>query len=171
MSDEVKKRSIFWNGNHWPWVIVGMLVVHASIILGTLFVISARHDLYVEPDYYAKSIDWDTQRSIRETADRLGWDVGFAVGGVDAADSSGSKKRVTVTLKDANGDPMDRAMVEVDSFHPAHANNRQYAVVHGLGDGKYEVLLDIQAPGFWKAQISIRYQGMEALVIEEFEVH
>jgi nitrogen fixation protein FixH len=169
-NQDVQKRGFFRSGKHWPWVIVGMLIFHASIIIGTLLMISAREDLYVEPDYYAKSIDWDNQRAIKENADRLGWDISFVVVGADIEGFSEAKKQVMVTLKDANGDSMDRALVEVECYHPAHANDRQYAVVHGLGDGVYETALDIQTPGFWKVQIAIRFQGMQATVVKEFEV-
>lgn len=169
MSEEpIQKKSFLFSGKQWPFIIVGMLLFHASLMIGTIMVVSARQDLYVEPDYYAKSIEWDSQREMMEAAEKHGWDVELIVG--EPQDAATGTRSVSVTLHDANGDPLDRALVELDCFHPAHATDRKYAVAPGMGDGLYETQLDILRPGFWQAKISIRYQGVEALLTKEFEI-
>ncbi|MGV6814711.1 MAG: FixH family protein [Phycisphaerales bacterium] len=164
----IQKKGIFRSGKQWPLIIVGMLMFHASLIFGTIMVVSARHDLYVEPDYYAKSIEWDSQREMMEAAEKHGWDVELLVGEPEAT-STGARP-ISVVLHDANGESIDRALVEVDCFHPAHATDRKYAVAPGVGEGRYETHLDILTPGYWQAKISIRYQGVEAMLTKEFEV-
>jgi len=165
---EIKKLSFLKRGNYWPAIIVGMLVLHASIILGTITVISARHDLYVEPDYYAKAIDWDTQREMLETADRLGWVIDITP--AEPVQDSVGFRQLNITLLDANGDPMDRALVELECYHPAHAADRNKKVMLGQGDGNYQAEVVMDTPGYWNVHLAIQYQGMSAMVMREIEI-
>lgn len=163
-----KKTGFFKIGKHWPFVIVGMLFFHASLMIGTILVINARHDLFVEPNYYAKSIEWDSQREKMETPDRLGWQIDLETD--QPTKDSTDLRTMRVTLKDRNGDSIDRALVEVVSFHPAHANNRIQSVLIENDAGIYEKQLAMNEPGFWKVNLTIRYQGAEALVNREIEI-
>ncbi len=165
---EVKKLSFLKRGKYWPMIIVGMLTLHASIMLGTLAVVSARHDLYVEPDYYAKSIDWDNQREMFEVADKMGWVIEIVVG--EPADDAEQTRQMSITIKDANGDSIDRALVELECYHPAHVSDRVKMVMLGMGDGLYQSTLAMNAPGYWNAHLAIRYQGMQAMITREIEI-
>ncbi|MDF1808132.1 MAG: FixH family protein [Phycisphaerales bacterium] len=175
MTDEqpAPNKSGFFNiGKHWPYIIVGMLLFHATLMIGTIVVISARHDLFVEPDYYAKSIKWDEQKAKLETPARLGWNINLEADQSNAQNDGEDSALPTmrVTLKDQNGDSIDRALVEVVSFHPAHANNRIESVLIDNDNGVYEKQLAMIQPGFWKVNLTIRYQGAEAFVNREIEI-
>lgn len=166
---EPSKLGFLKRGKYWPAIIVGMLVLHASIILGTLAVVSARHDLYVEPDYYAKSIDWDNQREMFEAADKMGWVIEITTG--DPASDSDPTRALSVSIVDANGDPIDRALVELECYHPAHAADRTTAVLLAKGEGTYQTTLAMNTPGFWNAHLSIRHQGIQAMITREIEIY
>lgn len=171
------KLGFLKRGKYWPWIIVGMLVIHASIILGTIAFVSARHDLYVEPNYYAKAIDWDNQRAIKEAADKMGWSVQLHIDEQASIDQSNAdallERFLEIALKDANNDPITRALVEIEAYHPAHATDRINKVL--LADpeteGHYQTRVPIITPGFWKINIFIRHQGVEASLIKEVEIH
>ena len=167
-NSEIKNLSFLKRGKYWPAIIVGMLVLHATIILGTLTVISARHDLYVEPDYYAKSIDWDNQREMFEAADKMGWVIEIATGELEA--DGDQLRQLNVSIEDANGDPIDRALVELDCYHPAYASNRLSEVLLGMGDGVYQTTLAMNTPGYWNVHLAIRHQGVQAMVMQEIEI-
>jgi len=158
----------FKRGKHWPFVIVGMLLFHATLILGTIAVVSARHDLYVEPDYYAKAIDWDNQREMREMADKMGWTVDIAL---SPTEQTQTPRSMLVSIMDRNNQPIDGALVELEAVHPAHANNRINLVLIGEGQGHYQKTIAINEPGFWKLNLSIRHQGIEAIVMREIKVN
>ncbi len=160
------KLSFLKRGNYWPLIIVGMLVFHASIMIGTIVIVTARHDLYVESDYYAKSVDWDTLREMLEKSDEMGWDVKLSLSD-PAADQS---RTLTIIMHDRNGDSIDRASVNVESFHPAHANDRISAVLIGQGEGAYSKSVSMITPGFWQAIISVQYQGSSAMIKREIEI-
>tara|TARA_R110002111_G_scaffold84170_1_gene131986 strand:+ start:74 stop:619 length:546 start_codon:yes stop_codon:yes gene_type:complete len=160
-------------GKHWPWLIVGMLIFHASIIVGTILIVNSRHDLYVESDYYAKSVDWDNQRSISENAEKMGWDISLntqqAITPEGAEDTTA--RIMQVEFFDRNNDPIDGALVEIECFHPAHANNRTNLVLVGQGDGKYAREFTMHTPGLWHVNFSIRYQGVYATLSREIEIY
>ena len=158
----------FKRGKHWPFVIVGMLLFHATLILGTIAVVSARHDLYVEPDYYAKAVDWDNQREMREMAEKMGWAID--IGLQDDAENQSSKSML-VSITDRNNQPIDGALVELEAVHPAYANDRINRVLIGEGQGHYQKTIAINEPGFWKIKLSIRHQGVEAIVLREIKVN
>lgn len=167
MDDATSSKSGFFNlGKHWPYLIVGMLIVHASIILGTIAIVSARHDLYVESDYYAKSIDWDNQREMLDAAQNLGWTVDV----IAEHTQPDSTPVMRVSITDANGDSIDGALVEIECFHPAFANERINSVLIADGQGSYQKSLAMSTPGFWQANLSVRYQGIHAMIIREVEI-
>ena len=166
---DIAELGFLKRGKYWPAIIVGMLVLHASIILGTLAFISARHDLYVEPDYYAKSIEWDSQRALFESADKMGWQITIVVG--EPSSPTDQAREFLVTIVDANADPIDRALVELDVYHPTHASERTSHVLLGIGQGQYKASTEMTNPGFWQAHLAIRHQGVEALVKREIQIH
>jgi nitrogen fixation protein FixH len=157
------KRGFMKLGKHWPLVIVGMLLLHASIIVGTIVVVSSKNDMYVEPDYYAKSVDWDTQRAMLQAAEEMGWVVDIR------ADSSANK--LTVSIMDRNGDPIEGALVEVHCVHPADESTRSQAVLYADGESSYSTKsIAMNQAGFWKTNISIRHRGVHAMLNREVEV-
>lgn len=160
-------------GKHWPWLIVGMLVFHASIILGTIFVVNSRHDLYVESDYYAKSVDWDNQRSISENADKMGWNISLNTEQALMADGKvdDASRTIRITFFDRNNDPIDGALVEVECYHPGHANDRTNIVLLNEGEGIYSRPFAMNTPGLWHVNFSIRFQGVEATLNREIEIN
>ncbi len=169
MSEQHKSvKKVFPLGNRWPWIIVGMLVFHASIILGTIAVVSARHDLYVEPDYYAKAIDWDNQRAMREMAETMGWTIGLKVQEVPS--DSTARQTIQVSIHDRDGQPIDGALIEAEVVHPAHANDRIHLVLLGVSDGQYQRGVKMNIPGFWQVNLAIRYQGVQAMIQREIEI-
>ncbi len=161
-------KGFFQIGKHWPWIIVGMLVVHASIMLGTIAYVSAKNDLYVEPDYYAKAVDWDNQRAMREMAENMGWVIEVLV--QDSQPDSDAGRTIQVSIHDRDGQPIDGALVEVESVHPAHANDRINLVLLGVGDGQYRKPIGMDVPGFWQVNLAIRYQGIQAMIQREIEI-
>ena len=161
-----KKKGYFQLGKHWPFVIVGMLVFHASLMVGTIMVVSARNDLYVDKDYYAKLVDWDHQREMMEAADKLGWDVEL----VAIPKETSPAYQMQITMIDQDGQPMDGALIELEWFHPAHANERSFLVFAEQGEGQYKASVDAVNPGFWRAELAIRYQGTQAMVSREIEI-
>lgn len=167
-SSDPKPEGFYQLGKHWPWIIVGLLVFHASLIVGTILVVSARHDLYVVPNYYAKAVDWDNQHKMLDAADEMGWTIQIVVDQPDARADQLQTLRVAIT--DRDNKPVEGALVEAESFHPAHATDRIDKVLIAQDDGTYQAPVVMEEPGFWKVNLSIRYRGIEAIVRREFRI-
>lgn len=160
-------KGFFKRGKHWPFVIVGMLLFHASLMIGTIVYVAAKHDLYVDADYYAKSVDWDTQKQRLEAPNKAGWVVSVCV---TQEDSTPESSVLRVTILDASGQPIEGALVEVECFHPAHANIRINKVLHATDDHAYQQRLAMNTKGFWQTNLTIRHQGTHAVVVREVEI-
>lgn len=158
-------------GRHWPLIIVGMLLAHASLMIGTIVYVGAKHDLHVEEDYYAKSVDWDNQRELMGKADEMGWDVAISADVPPSAGERPQERDLRVTLTDASGAPIDGALIEVELIHPAHIGDRQAAVLHETDKGVYARPLALSPAGYWRANLSIRHRGVRALLTREVEIN
>jgi len=167
-SSDPKPRGFFQLGRQWPWIIVGLLLIHASLIVGTIMIVSARHDLYVEPNYYAKAVDWDIQRAILEAADEMGWTIQLIVDQPTARADQLQTLRVSITDRDHQ--PVEDALVEAECFHPAHANDRINAVLVLQDNGTYQAPVTMKEPGYWKVYLSIQHRGIQAKVRREFRI-
>jgi len=144
-----------------------MLLFHASLIVGTILVVSARHDIDVEPDYYAKAVDWDEEHAQLDAANNMGWTIE-----ITAARSETSPDRIlAVTITDRDNAPITGALVEAQCLQPAFASNQLSAVLIDEHDtGIYAKLLPIHTPGFWRVNLSIRAQGVKAIVRREITI-
>lgn len=149
----------------WPLIVVAMLMAHASLMVGTILYVGSKHDTWVQPDYYARAVDWDGQRKLKETPADLGWSIDLAT--LDHADNT---RDLRVTLTDADGLPIEGAVIEVQCVHPAHIGKRIEAALPEIHAGIYASPLALYTPGYWQATLSIRSGDARALVTREFKI-
>ncbi len=170
MSDKTtpKKRGFFSLGKHWPYVIVLMLLAHATLIVGTIVYVGGKHDTYVDPDYYAKAVDWDEQREMKEAADKEGWTVAIKT---ELVDDDPAQRTVELQLLDMHANPIDDALVELVCYHPAELARRIDSVlVYDGDDSMYQSKLPIERPGIWVAELTIQRRGVTALLTRDLDV-
>lgn len=163
-----QNKSGFFNlGRHWPFVIALMLLTHATLMIGTIIYVGGKRDTYVDPAYYAKSVDWDTQRAMKEAADNAGWTIRVSS---DFISGDPNQRRVQIELRDADAQPIEDALVELVCYHPAEISNRFDEVILHDQDGVYARELPIARPGIWYAELTIQRRGVRALVTEDLDV-
>lgn len=135
----------------WPLAVVGMLSV--SIVVCGITVIAAVGDpsYAVEDDYYQKAVDWDRAREIESDSAKLGWHA-------DATLASGDGT-LTVTLTDADGNPVGDAFVRVLVFHHARRGDAKQLVLTSQGDGGYQAMLSRPREGQWQVRITATRGG------------
>lgn len=165
--DPPRKRGYFNLGKHWPYVIVLMLLAHASLMIGTIVYVSSKRDTYVDPQYYAKSIDWDNQREMKEAAENEGWQITLRTGFIA---NDPNQRSVELQLLDINGNPIDDALIELVCYHPAQLADRLDAVMTHDQAGTYSRTLPIDRPGIWLAELTIQRQGVRALLTKDLDV-
>lgn len=162
-----KKKGFFNLGKHWPFVIVLMLLAHSSLMIGTIIYVSGKNDTYVDPEYYAKSVDWDNQREMKEAVEREGWQINLRTGFVD---QDVSQRVVEFQLVEMDGTPIEDALVELVCYHPNALDNRYDTVLIHDKNGVYTRTLPIDRTGIWVAELTIQRQGIKALLTKDLYV-
>jgi nitrogen fixation protein FixH len=161
------KRGFFNLGKHWPYVIVLMLLAHASLMIGTIVYVGGKKDTYVDPEYYAKSVEWDEQREMQEAAENEGWQIRIQT---EFVHDDPTQRRVELEFTDMHGNPIDDALVELVCYHPAELSNRLDTVLHHDENGVYTRTLPIDRTGIWLAELTIQRQGVRALLTKDLDV-
>lgn len=161
-------RSFFEKGLHWPLGIVLMFVFSATLIL-TTGVLGARNGSHaIEPDYYARSLDWDSEKELLQAADRLGWDV--RVSASPTLDPIGSRL-VSVMILDMQGNAIQDSIVELTCFAHTKSNETFSTVLTHGGAGQYQTRIEgMHTSGLWECRVSIRHAGEQAMVVTSIEL-
>lgn len=161
-------RSFFERGLHWPVGLVCMFLVSASFVLVTAIFGAGKGSRAIEPDYYARSIDWDNEKALLQAADKLGWDVRISA---SPKLDLHANRFVSVMLLDANEQPIEGAMVELVAFSQANAHDPLTKVLPNSGAGQYQSKITaMHTPGLWEFRISIRHGGHQALLIKSLDL-
>lgn len=135
---------MFKDGKWFPWMLVAILLV--SVGANIYLIVRAHSDpsFAVEPDYYAKAVDWDRLQEERAQSEALGWDV--------VVDARHTELRIRLT--DRLGRPIDGAVVEVEAFHNARAAERVRGVMLPRGKGVYVLEHDFERSGLWEYRLA-----------------
>lgn len=135
----------------WPAIIVGLLAGHVLLMGIAVLVATSDTSFQVVPDYYRKSLEWDRTQAMLRASARLGWTLRIEPG---AADLRGQRD-VRVTLRDANGEGVAGATVELDYLHAAQAQP-QRATLELDSAGACVASLPMRASGFWQFEALAR---------------
>jgi len=162
------KRTFFERGLHWPLGLVCMFLVSASFVLVTAVFGAGKGSKAIEPDYYARSLEWDSDKERLKAADRLGWDVQISAS--PTLDPLGSRL-VSVMIVDADQRPIEGSLVELICFSQANAHQPISQVLPEAGAGQYQARIEsMHTAGLWEFRISIRNSGEQALLIKSAEL-
>ncbi|MBO6512745.1 MAG: FixH family protein [Phycisphaerales bacterium] len=163
-----RKQSFFERGLHWPVGLVCLFLVSASFVLTTAVIGAGKGSKAIQPDYYARSIDWDNEKERLNTAEKLGWDVRITA---SPKLDPYANRFVSVMLLDANEQPIQGALVELVAFSQANAHDPFTKVLASTGAGQYQSKVQgMHTNGLWEFQISIRHAGHDALLIKSLEL-
>ncbi len=139
-------------GSLWPWIIAGALAIHVVASLVVVFVATSNPSYAVEEDYYQKALHWNDKRAQDRTNEELGWILNLIV---RPAATPGEQPTLEVHLADAGGEPVDGAVVAVETFHNAHANDILRASLDAVGEGVYRTTLPMRHNGRWEMRFTV----------------
>lgn len=133
----------------WPGIIVGLLLMSATMCAITIVAATTDRSFGVEPAYYTRALAWDDTLQQQETNRRLGWaiDVQFQT------DDAG-RQALVATLTDAAGEPLDDAVLRACAFHRARINDRQELTFKSVGGGRYSAPVAIRRAGIWEFRLT-----------------
>lgn len=169
MTDKTKDtRTFFEKGLHWPLGLVCLFLVSGSFVVTTAFIGAGKGSKAVEPDYYARSINWDSEKELLQSADRLGWEVRISAS--PTTDPLGTRF-VSVMILDQDANPIEGSLVELTCFSQSNAHEPFDVVLPDIGAGQYQSKLKgMHQTGLWEFRISIRTKDEQALLIKSLEL-
>ncbi len=139
----------------WPIAIAFVLIASAASNILVMFVAKGDPAFAVEPDYYAKAVDWDATMAQSSKNTALGWQVSGAMS-LSQAEQVG---KVTLTLQDASGSPLTGASVEVEAMHNARSADRRTLALVPMQPGVYWAPIDARRPGEWELRVKATRGG------------
>ena len=77
---------------------------------------------------------------------------------------------ITFTIKDADGNPIEGAKVDVSAEHPAMAGMGMSGLASEQGGGKYSITADFTDAGDWVLTVYVRKDGLDYKEDIEFKV-
>jgi len=138
-------------GSLWPWIIAGALALHVVGSLVMVFVATSNPSYAVEEDYYQKALHWDDKRAQDRANEELGWVLDLEV---HPAATPAGEPTLEVRLTDAGGEPLDGAVVAVETFHNARADDILRARLDPVGEGVYRTTLPMRHNGRWELRFT-----------------
>lgn len=156
------------SGMHWPVMLVLLFLTSASFVITTAFLGAGTGSKMIEPDYYARAVDWDSTKARLDAAKTLGWT--FEPGLSPMLNDSGTRL-VSLHLLDEYGDPIEDARVDVVLFAHTQAQDRTETALEHSGAGMYQSRVKgMTTLGLWELRVLVTRGDTEALVIESLEL-
>ncbi|UYV12069.1 MAG: FixH family protein [Phycisphaera sp.] len=133
----------------WRWPVAVVAILCVSLVTCTITVIAATSDpgYAIEDDYYQRAVDWDQSRQAQAESDALGWSAEPTI------DSSASRLRLTV--RDAQGQPVEGAWVRATVFHHARRGLAEDLKLEAEGNGVYSAPLARPRQGEWQVRLRV----------------
>lgn len=134
-----KKRSFI------PWIfVIGMLVVVAVNAVMITFAITTFRGLAVEKPY-EKGVEFNRALARAEARDRLGWQPNITL----------KVNRVEIEMRDAAGQPLNGAAVEVSMARPVEALKAGPYTLQAEGSGRYGSAIELPGLGQWDLALKV----------------
>ena len=136
-----------FTGRHAAAIIVAFFAVVVGVNFTMARLASSTFGGLVVENSYVASQDFNTWLAEAEKERALGWRAEFA------READG---RLTMTLLDAQGRPLDGAQVTVDAVHPLGRAPDHVLAIEEAGPGRYVAAL---GPGRWRLRASVAANG------------
>jgi nitrogen fixation protein FixH len=141
------------SARRWPW---GIAVVLGLTVAGNIGVYWAANDVNaaaVEPDYYRKGVQWDSTLAQEGRNRALGWTVEVALG----PRAPNGERHITVRLRDAAGQPLAAARIELTAIHNALATHPVHAVAVTDAAGESRLDAPLEHRGLWELRFVVTH--------------
>lgn len=138
----------------WPTAVIGLLSLQVVICTVAFFVATSDPSQVVVSNYHAKALAWDEHRAEQRAVEALGWQLALDIS--EEADMLGDRT-VSLTLKNAEGEPLAGAIVSAKTYHFARANQLVQAEMTEATPGQYFARMNIRKPGRWSFTFDIAH--------------
>ncbi len=131
----------------WPIIIISVLV--AQMGFGVWMARLAGNDPHyaVEPDYYARAVNWDSTMAQSRRDRALGWNAATTL-----TRTSGRGASLQIALVDSLGAALEVDSVQVEALAVAHAGTIDRLILASTGHGYGATITDAGA-GLWEIRV------------------
>lgn len=151
----------------FPGLVFAFIGLQACWMSAAVYFALSDRSFAVEPDYYAKAVQYEDQQAQALANKRMGWTASMTAS--TAAGDQGIRA-VSVDLRDALGQPVTEAAIQVEYFHRARGNDRLTATIPPTADGAaYSALLPMPRAGAYEFRLVATENGAtytQTLVVE-----
>jgi len=144
-SSSVPQRS----GRVWPVLVVSLIALNFAAVAVTVGLAVRDDSVAVEPDYYAKALNFDALARARAASAALGWKTDISLRPGPGEDHT----QLHVRIADAQGRPISDAAVAAELFASARAAHRQHLTLAPASDGVYTAKARINRAGLWHVRL------------------
>ncbi len=135
------------SANRWPLAITAVLV--GQVVFGIWMSHVANDDPHfaVEPNYYAKAINWDATMAQSRADKALGWKSAATL-----TRAAGNSATLHVTLRDSTGAPVHADSVTVTALAIAHSLKVNALSLTPDATG-YAAPVPVAGTGLWEVEV------------------
>ncbi len=154
MNNQDQEPSERGRRSRWPYIVVGLLATHVTVMLLAVKIASSGGGHSVLPDYYRKAVNWDESREEIRASTRLGWTVSVTPAVLSGQDGL---RELRFVLLDGDGGPIVGARVVARVWHHAigesHEVSASAADADSGADGVYVARAPMRQPGAWECEL------------------
>lgn len=140
------KRWLFW-----PALVIALLGGH-TLLLTFAATKAIGAGTRTVPSYGRADADWDQAQQQLRASEALGWIV--TLDAEREADTRG-QRMVTVSLTEAQGDPIPGAQLKLTYFHQAEGTEHEATEFQSQADGTYTTFTTLRNSGFHEFQLVV----------------
>jgi hypothetical protein len=108
----------------------------------------------IEPDYYRKAVAWDSTQAVAARSQSLGWHLTAVLG-----PAGGGPTPFAVALSDSAGAPVAGALVRVEIFAVARADERLDTALTEPAPGRYTLALPVARAEWHEVRVTADRAG------------
>lgn len=139
-------------GRGWLALVVGLILMNAGIVSTTVYFAATDRSKGIEPDYYARALNYDEVIRQREDNRRLGWSSTIAL----HADTDGRRALLRVSLFDRDHKFISGARLSAVAFASLRSADR-YTLRLAEDQQSYTAFVPLTAKGQWRVEITATF--------------
>jgi hypothetical protein len=140
--------------DRWPIALGAVLALTIAANVVAYRLATQRDALAIEPDYYRKAVAWDSTEAVAARSRALGWRLEATLGAVSVG-----RAPLAVALRDDAGTPVSGALVRVEVFAVARADERLDTMLTETTAGHYALTLPIADAQWHEVRLSADRAG------------
>lgn len=158
----------------YPWIFFGGFMVVLAVNMALLFFATSTFNGLETRHPYEEGNNYNAQIAQAEKQAKLGWTVSFAASGGEMpaalAAKEGRPARLTLTVKDASGAPLEGLEVFAQIRRPTQEGHDQSVTLDPVTPGHYARTVDLPMPGQWEVRLMARRGEDSYHLRERFDI-